>query len=53
MSRSCINDLKELTRKVEADHREMARAAERTLLDELERRRRQLAIECDKLLSRH
>ena len=53
MSRSCINDLRELTRRVEEDHREMARASERVLLDELERRRRQLAIECNKLLGRH
>jgi hypothetical protein len=52
MSRSSSNDLRELTRRVEADHRAMARACERVWLEELERRRRQLAIECDKLLNR-
>jgi hypothetical protein len=52
MSRSSTDDLKELTRRVEADHREMAQACERVWLEELERRRRQLATECNKLLHR-
>jgi hypothetical protein len=50
MSRSSSEDLRELMRRVEEDHREMARASERVCLEELEQRRRQLALECSKLL---
>jgi hypothetical protein len=52
MSRSSSEDLRKLMQRVEEDHREQARASERECLAELEARRRQMALECSKLLSR-
>jgi hypothetical protein len=52
MSRSSSEDLRKLMQRVEEDHREMARASERVCLEELEQRRRQMALECNKLLQR-
>lgn len=42
--------LNELARRVEAEHRAMARACDQRWHEELERRRREISIECSRLL---
>lgn len=53
MTRNSSHDLHELARRVEAEHRAMAKTCERRWLEELERRRRQLAAEVSRLLQQH
>lgn len=42
--------LNELARRVEAEHRAMARACDQRWHEELERRRREISMECSRLL---